>query len=89
MYGHRHSELVGIGLRVQAQPNVIIRNVKISKVLADNGDALAVQLSNNVWIDHVEVFSDRDHDKDYYDGSFAPVFLLVFLFNVVLQAWST
>jgi pectate lyase len=21
-----------------------------------------------VWIDHVEVFSDRDHDKDYYDG---------------------
>jgi pectate lyase len=26
------------------------------------------EYSNNVWIDHVDVSSDRDHDKDYYDG---------------------
>jgi pectate lyase len=37
-------------------------------VLATYGDAIAVASSNRVWIDHVEVFSDRDHDKDYYDG---------------------
>ncbi|KAH7096226.1 pectate lyase [Auriculariales sp. MPI-PUGE-AT-0066] len=66
--GAPSSSLVGIGLRVQQQANVIIRNVKISKVLADNGDALAVQISNNVWLDHVDVSSDKDHDKDYYDG---------------------
>jgi len=26
------------------------------------------ELSSNVWIDHVDVSSDKDHDKDYYDG---------------------
>lgn len=29
---------------------------------------IEVEYSNNVWIDHVDVSSDRDHDKDYYDG---------------------
>ncbi|KAF8743021.1 Pectate lyase, partial [Rhizoctonia solani] len=24
--------------------------------------------SNHIWIDSVELWSDRDHDKDYYDG---------------------
>jgi pectate lyase len=37
-------------------------------VLADAGDALAVQAANRVWIDHVDLSSNRDHDKDYYDG---------------------
>lgn len=48
--------------------NVIVRNLKISKVLADNGDAITIQASKNVWVDHVDVSSDLDHDKDYYDG---------------------
>ncbi|KAH8155713.1 uncharacterized protein LAJ45_00723 [Morchella importuna] len=62
------ASLVGIGLRVNGQTNVIIRNLKISKVLADTGDAIGIQDSNNVWVDHCELFSDMDHDKDYYDG---------------------
>jgi pectate lyase len=37
-------------------------------VLADNGDAIGIQASSHVWIDHVDVSSDRSHDKDYYDG---------------------
>ncbi|KAG8700615.1 hypothetical protein FRC11_012798 [Ceratobasidium sp. 423] len=53
---------------IGAVSNVILRNVKISKVLAEYGDAIGVAASNRVWIDHVEVSSDRDHDKDYYDG---------------------
>jgi pectate lyase len=48
--------------------NVIVRNIKISKVLASAGDALAVQESSQVWIDHMDLSSDKDHDKDYYDG---------------------
>ncbi|KAL7276754.1 hypothetical protein RUND412_000252 [Rhizina undulata] len=64
------SALVGVGLRVLDTSNVIIRNLKISYVLADSGDAIGIQASNNVWVDHVELFSDQDHDKacDYYDG---------------------
>ncbi|KAG6843979.1 hypothetical protein H0H87_010988 [Tephrocybe sp. NHM501043] len=66
--GAKGSSLVGVGLRVIDVSNVIIRNVKISKVLADAGDAIGVQAAHQVWIDHVDLSSDRDHDKDYYDG---------------------
>ncbi|ESK93881.1 pectate lyase a [Moniliophthora roreri MCA 2997] len=66
--GKSGSQLVGVGLRVIDVSNVIIRNVKISKVLADAGDAIGVQSASQVWIDHVDLSSDRDHDKDYYDG---------------------
>lgn len=56
--------LNGIGLRVLEESNVIIRNVKISKVLASVGDALGIQSAHQVWVDHVDLSSDRDHDKD-------------------------
>lgn len=66
--GATGSSLTGIGLRIKKQSNVIIRNMKISKVLADAGDAITVQASTNVWIDHCDLSSDQTHDKDYYDG---------------------
>ncbi len=58
------SALVGVGLRVYKEENVIIRNIAISKVLAEAGDAVGVQESNQVWVDHLDLSSDRDHDKD-------------------------
>ncbi|KAG6873603.1 hypothetical protein C0995_013976 [Termitomyces sp. Mi166 len=66
--GAKGSSLVGVGLRVLDENNVIIRNVKISKVLASAGDAIGIQASHQVWVDHVDLSSDRDHDKDFYDG---------------------
>ncbi|KAJ8085240.1 hypothetical protein PM082_004034 [Marasmius tenuissimus] len=66
--GAKGSSLVGVGLRVLDVSNVIIRNVKISKVLAEAGDAIGVQNAHQVWVDHVDLSSDRDHDKDFYDG---------------------
>jgi pectate lyase len=45
-----------------------VRNLTIQKVLAENGDAIGIQASTNVWVDHCDLSSDRDHDKDYYDG---------------------
>jgi len=62
------AKLVGIGLYINKSKNVIVRNLTIQKVLAENGDAIGIQASSNVWVDHVDVSSDRDHDKDYYDG---------------------
>ncbi|KAL1602593.1 hypothetical protein SLS60_006009 [Paraconiothyrium brasiliense] len=53
-------------ITVKGAKNVIIRNLAIQKVVG--GDAIAVQKSENVWLDHLDVSSDRDHDKDYYDG---------------------
>ncbi|CAK5283350.1 unnamed protein product [Mycena citricolor] len=66
--GKTGSALVGVGLRVFREQNVIIRNVKISKVLAKAGDAIGVQEAHQVWIDHVDLSSDLDHSKDFYDG---------------------
>ncbi|KAG5637906.1 hypothetical protein H0H81_002734 [Sphagnurus paluster] len=66
--GKKGAALNGVGLRVIDEKNVIIRNLKITKVLASAGDAVAVQSSSQVWIDHVDVSSDKDHDKDFYDG---------------------
>ncbi|KAG8994984.1 hypothetical protein FRB94_009514 [Tulasnella sp. JGI-2019a] len=62
--------LVGIGLRVLNQTNVIIRNIKISKVLAATSDAIGIQASSKVWVDHKDLSSDRDHDKGI--GSLCP-----------------
>ncbi|KAI1819470.1 polysaccharide lyase family 1 protein [Xylaria intraflava] len=66
--GTSGSGLEGVGLTINKKSNVIVRNLKVSKVLADYGDAITIQASKNVWIDHVDVSSDMDHDKDYYDG---------------------
>jgi pectate lyase len=60
------AKLSGFTLTVKDVKNVIIRNLAISKVIG--GDAVAIQKATNVWIDHLDLSSDRDHDKDYYDG---------------------
>ncbi|TRM68160.1 polysaccharide lyase family 1 protein [Schizophyllum amplum] len=66
--GAAGSLLDGVGLRAYKVDNIIFRNIKIQKVLAEAGDAIGVQEANNVWVDHCDLSSDRDHDKDFYDG---------------------
>lgn len=58
--------LTNFTLTAKSVKNVIIRNLVVKKVVG--GDAIAIQVAQNVWVDHVELSSDRDHDKDYYDG---------------------
>ncbi|KAL0632866.1 hypothetical protein Q9L58_008240 [Maublancomyces gigas] len=65
--GRGGATLVGVGLRVLGKKNVIIRNLKIQKCLAPI-DGIGIQLATNIWIDHVDLSADQDHDKDYYDG---------------------
>ncbi|KAK1574728.1 pectate lyase [Colletotrichum navitas] len=62
------SSLTGVGLYVNEAENVILRNLKIAKVLFDNGDAIGIQASSRVWVDHCDLSSDRDNGKDFYDG---------------------
>ena len=54
------------GITIANADNVILRNIQISFVL-DN-DAITIQNSTRVWIDHNEFFSDMDHGPDYYVG---------------------
>ncbi|KAI7701582.1 polysaccharide lyase family 1 protein [Hortaea werneckii] len=62
------SGIEGVGLYIKDVSNVIVRNLKLSKVKSDAGDAIGIQASTNVWIDHNDFSSDLDHGKDYYDG---------------------
>ncbi|MFJ7966389.1 polysaccharide lyase family 1 protein [Streptomyces sp. NPDC096324] len=61
------SGFTGGGLRLKKVTNVVVRNLNISKPVAP-ADGITVQASTKVWIDHNAFSSDRDHDKDYYDG---------------------
>jgi pectate lyase len=64
------ASLTGIGIYVRRVNNVIIRNLKIGQVDADNGDAIGVDESTHVWVDHVELVGDLNVGKDDYDGLF-------------------
>jgi pectate lyase len=60
------SGFTGGGLRLKNATNVVVRNLTISKAVGT--DAITVQKSTKVWIDHNSLSSDRDHGKDHYDG---------------------
>jgi len=64
------SGLTGCGLKIKGVNNVIVRNLKIAKVLAGNGngDAIHVEKATHIWIDHNDLSSDTSHGTDYYDG---------------------
>ena len=66
-YSHT-TALTGVGLTILGQKNVIVRNMKISKVLAAYGDAITINLSTNVWVDHCDLSGDETVGKDTYDG---------------------
>lgn len=45
-----------------------MRNLKIGQVLADNGDAIGIDESTNVWVDHCDLSGDLSAGKDDLDG---------------------
>ncbi len=62
-----NAHLKGVELQINGARNVIIRNLKISHITPE--DAVEINgKSQNIWIDHCDLFSDRDHGTDYYDG---------------------
>jgi pectate lyase len=60
------SGLLGGGFNLTDANNVILRNLIIAKVVGN--DAVSVSRAQNIWIDHCDLSSDRNHGKDYYDG---------------------
>ncbi|KAI1803133.1 polysaccharide lyase family 1 protein [Daldinia bambusicola] len=68
IYGEKGSSLTGVGLYIRRTKNVIVRNMKIAKVKAENGDAIGIDASSNVWIDHCDLSGDLSLGKDDLDG---------------------
>lgn len=61
------AHLQGIELQVDEAQNVIIKNVIVSHVTPQ--DAVEINgASKNIWIDHCEFYSDKEHGTEYYDG---------------------
>ncbi|MFC2136955.1 T9SS type A sorting domain-containing protein, partial [Bacteroidota bacterium] len=67
--GTENASLENVQISISGVRNVIVKDLTFSKVrsadaIEINGDA------TNIWIDHCELFSDREHDdeEDYYDG---------------------
>ncbi|GES65439.1 pectate lyase plyB [Aspergillus terreus] len=68
IYGESGSSITGIGFYIRRVSNVIMRNLKIGQVDADNGDAIGIDESTNVWVDHCDLSGDLSAGKDDLDG---------------------
>lgn len=67
------AHIIGAGILVKEAENVIIQNLKIGLVREEYAeDAIGIDASTNVWVDHCDLYSDLDHGKDYYDGMSIP-----------------
>jgi len=72
---HSNKTIIGVGARaglsgagfdLTGASNIILRNLVVEKAVGD--DAITINRSQDVWIDHCDLSSDRDHGKEYYDG---------------------
>jgi pectate lyase len=63
-----NSGLTGAGLDLSYADNIVVRNLKISKVFIGEGDAITLLNSHHVWIDHCDLSSARDDTTSGYDG---------------------
>lgn len=62
-----NAHLENIEVEINGVRNVVIRNMKVSHVTP--ADAVVITGgSKNIWLDHCDLYSDRDHGHDYYDG---------------------
>ena len=57
-----------VGLAIVRASNVVVRNLTIRYVDRGDKDAILINASHHIWVDHCDLHSDRDHGKDYYDG---------------------
>jgi pectate lyase len=68
------ARLRGLGLQIGWNSefgqigNVIIRNVRFEKARAPIDNVVIGYGAKNVWIDHCDFSSDREHGPDFYDG---------------------
>lgn len=57
--------LAGIGLNINGKENIIIRNLTIHHA---DPDGIACRNTHHVWVDHCNVYSQDEADKEDWDG---------------------
>ena len=63
--GVKGAELAGIGLNINGKENIIIRNLIIHHA---DPDGIAARNSHHIWVDHCDVYSQDEADKEDWDG---------------------
>ena len=63
--GVKGAELAGIGLNINGKQNIIIRNLIIHHA---DPDGIAARDSHHIWVDHCDVYSQDEADKEDWDG---------------------
>jgi pectate lyase len=64
--GVNGATLNGVGLALYRVNNIIIKNLKINKVIGGDGITIK-ETRHHIWIDHCELWQDRNNGWDYYD----------------------
>ena len=90
-------EFNGIGIAIRRANNIIIQNLKIHEVLTGGKDGISIEgdenaTTANIWIDHNELYSSLDVDKDYYDGlidSKSGAENITISYNYIHDSWKT
>ena len=59
------AELAGIGLNINGKQNIIIRNLTIHHA---DPDGIACRNTHHVWVDHCNIYSQDEADKEDWDG---------------------
>ncbi|MBR1448251.1 MAG: polysaccharide lyase family 1 protein [Prevotella sp.] len=63
--GTKGAELAGIGLNINGQQNIIIRNLVIHHA---DPDGIAARNSHHIWVDHCEIYSQDEAEREDWDG---------------------
>lgn len=88
-----NGEFNGIGIKIWRANNIIIQNLKIHHVNIGDKDAISIEgPSNNVWIDHNELYNSLVADKDYYDGLLdvkRDASYITISYNYLHDSWKT
>ncbi|MCF2949601.1 pectinesterase family protein [Paraglaciecola aquimarina] len=91
-------ELDGIGIQIRRANNIIIQNLTIHEVLTGGKDAISIEgdddgsTTSNIWIDHNELYSSLEVEKDYYDGlldSKSGAENITISYNYLHDSWKT
>ncbi len=63
--GVKGAELAGIGLNISGKSNIIIRNLIIHHA---DPDGIAARNSHHIWVDHCDIYSRDEPDREDWDG---------------------
>ncbi|MDX3772635.1 pectate lyase [Chromatiaceae bacterium AAb-1] len=83
----------GIGIKIWRANNVIIRNLTMRYVNTGDKDAITIDgPSNNIWIDHNDIYNSLDVHKDYYDELISgkgDINNITISYNKLHNSWKT